>query len=330
MHQVIHQEMHVFSPIVQLSGIIHTPTLSLQWAREATIGDRWQTHESPKTSKLRQAPLQCRRNTFNLNTSEVGFNVLMFLAFIFLWELGLDCGPWVGVVRLVPEGCSPMLCDRTTSNWTLDCQFDHTRFFPPLLWSYNFAPASGVYKLLTPLTLGFFSEAEVSEYKVHWTPQVCDSTFATWMQPEWCWPEHPHITPNSRCTGRQVLQTVFWNLAGLWVQACTRMILGQWGLDVMTSLSVWYQWCWCQLLRPASPFVALSTGRDPGGSLSLVAAFCSWCAGLAFSDSSRNFAARPERKFQGERHPKSVVLVLVGEICWKDLAEIKVHQLDHQ
>ncbi len=35
-----------------------------------------------------------------------------------------------------------MMCYRTTSNRTLDCRFDHTWFFPALLWSRTFSTAS--------------------------------------------------------------------------------------------------------------------------------------------------------------------------------------------
>ncbi len=52
-----------------------------------------------------------------------------------------------------------LLCNRTTLNRSLNCQFDHTWFFPALLWSWDFAPASG---------------------KLLWTLHTCDSAFATW------------------------------------------------------------------------------------------------------------------------------------------------------
>ncbi len=50
-------------------------------------------------------------------------------------------------------------CNQATSNWTLECRFNHMWFFPALLWSCDFAPASGVYKCLQPSLWASFSEA---------------------------------------------------------------------------------------------------------------------------------------------------------------------------
>ncbi len=113
-----------------------------------------------------------------------------------------------------------MLCSRTIVNWTLDSWFEHTWFFPTLLWSCTFSTASDpwVFNHLYSCFLGFAS------LKLRWVPinstrttRVCDWFIATrptemggigsplWVRDanrlsqlkalERCWPEHPYITP---------------------------------------------------------------------------------------------------------------------------------------